>query len=256
MDDQISKPGPLTAEQLAEFKRDGFVVQRGAFGDADIALVDRWMREMAARPEQIGKHWVFHEPSLDDPDADLISRMEYISPFHDGFTALVEALAAPAGQLLGEAAVLFKEKINFKMAGGDGFKPHQDSQAGWEDYAPYFITVMLCVDAATEENGCLRVVAGHQSDGLARSWEPLTDADMDGMEFKPCPTAPGDLVIFDSYTPHESLPNHTSKMRRLYFATYNRLSDGDHLAQYYADKRKNYPPDIERESDREYIFRV
>jgi len=31
---------------------------------------------------------------------------------------------------------------------------------------------------------------------------------------------------------------------------------GDHLAQYYADKRKSYPPDIERDPDKEYVFRV
>jgi len=37
--------------------------------------------------------------------------------------------------------VLFKEKVNFKMPGGDGFKPHQDSQAGWDRYADYFVNV-------------------------------------------------------------------------------------------------------------------
>ena len=45
-------------------------------------------------------------------------------------------------------------------------------------------------------------------------------------------------------------------VRRLYFATYNKLSDGDHMAQYYADKRKSFPPDIERKDGREYVFRV
>ena len=34
-----------------------------------------------------------------------------------------------------------EDKINFKMPGGTGFKPHQDSQAGWEVYAKYFINV-------------------------------------------------------------------------------------------------------------------
>ncbi len=35
-----------------------------------------------------------------------------------------------------------------------------------------------------------------------------------------------------------------------------RMSEGDHLPRYYADKRKSYPPDIEREPGREYVFRV
>jgi hypothetical protein len=42
----------------------------------------------------------------------------------------------------------------------------------------------------------------------------------------------------------------------MYFATYNKASEGYHLDQYYADKRKNFPPDIERDPDREYVYKV
>ncbi len=38
-------------------------------------------------------------------------------------------LKAPAGQLLGDDAVLFEEKINFKMPGGDGL--NRDSPDGF-----------------------------------------------------------------------------------------------------------------------------
>ena len=79
---------------------------------------------------------------------------------------------------------------------------------------------------------------------------------MEGMAFAPCPTDPGDIIFFDSYAPHGSEPNMSERTRRIYFATYNRKSAGDHLAQYYADKRKSYPPDIEREAGKDYVFRV
>jgi len=79
---------------------------------------------------------------------------------------------------------------------------------------------------------------------------------MEEMEFVYCPTKPGDLVFFDCYVPHASEPNMSDRIRRLYFATYNRLSEGDHLVRYYADKRKSYPPDIERVPGKEYVFRV
>jgi hypothetical protein len=32
--------------------------------------------------------------------------------------------------------------------------------------------------------------------------------------------------------------------------------DGDHREKYFSDKRKNYPPDYEREPGKEYVFRV
>ena len=246
----------LTDTQIGAYERDGFVALRAAFDAAEMRRITAWAAEAAALPEEPGGHWVFHERSRLDPRRDLISRIEYLAPFHAGFAELCEALKPAAAQLLGEPAVLFKEKINFKMAGGDGFKPHQDSQAGWETYASVFVTIALTIDEATAANGCLRIAAGHHKRGLFRAWEPLTDEDMAGMRFVDCPTRPGDLVFVDSYAPHASEPNLSDGLRRLYFATYNRLSEGDHMTRYYADKRKNYPPDIEREPGKQYTFRV
>ena len=246
----------LTDEQLAAFKRDGFVVLHNGFNQQEVNQIEKWTCELSGLEEASGKHWVFHEKSQLNPADDLISRIEYISPFHDGFAELADCLKAPVAQLFNEDAVLFKEKINFKMPGGDGFKPHQDSQAGWEDYANYFISVMVCIDEATIENGCLQMVAGNHRRGLYREWEPLTDEDMNEMDFQNFPTQPGDVVFFDCYTPHASEPNLSNTTRRLYFATYNAISEGDHLKQYYEDKHKSYPPDIDRLPGKEYTFRV
>ena len=67
---------------------------------------------------------------------------------------------------------------------------------------------------------------------------------------------PGDLAFFDSYAPHASKPNLSDRMRRLYFATFNRLSRGDRMAAYYADKHKSNPPDIDRKPGGDYSYRV
>jgi len=246
----------LDEGQIARFEADGYLVVRAGFDEDEMRRIDAWAREVEAMPEVSGRQWVYHEESLKEPGRRLIARIENIAPFHAGFAELSGALRHAAGQLLGEEAVLFKEKINFKMPGGAGFKPHQDAQAGWDAYADYFINVLVCIDAATPANGCLKVVAGQHKRGLFRSWEPLTDEDMRGMEFVDCPTEPGDLVFFDSLAPHASDPNLTDATRRLYYATYNRRSAGDHMARYYADKHKNYPPDIDRQAGREYRFRV
>ncbi len=246
----------LTDRQGATFDEDGYLFLPGAFSPDEAHTIARWAFELAALPETPGRHWVFHEKSLRDGKTDLINRIEFISPFHAGFESLTETLARPVAQLFGEDAVLFKEKINFKMPGGDGFAPHQDSQAGWEAYASNYISVMVCIDEATIGNGCLEVAPGHHRRGLLRGMEPLTEADMVGMNFNPIPAVPGDLVFFDAYAPHRSAPNMTDTTRRLYFATYSRASEGDHLAAYYADKHKNFPPDVEREDGREYVYKV
>ncbi|MBC8337584.1 MAG: phytanoyl-CoA dioxygenase family protein [Rhodospirillales bacterium] len=246
----------LSDEQIDTFKNDGYLVLRQAFDAEEMTRIETWARELVALPEETGKHWVYHEKSLKGDDADLISRIENIAPFHDGFAELSSVLKAPVAQLLGEKSALFKEKVNFKMPGGDGFKPHQDSQAGWDEYADFFISVLVSIDEATEENGCLQMCGGHHQRGLFKSWEPLTDEDMAGMDFVLCPTEPGDVVFFDCFAPHASEPNMTESTRRIYYATYNRASAGDHMAQYYADKHKSFPPDIDRDPAKEYVFRV
>jgi 2-aminoethylphosphonate dioxygenase len=246
----------LSDAQVQAFHDDGFLLLRSAFSADEMVRISSWSDEMLARPEEPGKHWVYHEQSLKNDGKDLVGRMENITPFHDGFCELTESLAAPTGQLLGENAVLFKEKINFKMPGGEGFQPHQDSQAGWDVYADFFISALVSIDAATTENGCLELCAGRHQEGLFRSWEPLTDEDMQGMEFVTCPTEPGDVVFFDCFAPHQSEPNMSDTIRRIYYATYNRASTGDHMAKYYADKHKNFPPDIDRDPNRDYVYRV
>ena len=246
----------LTTDQVDTFKDDGFVVSRGLFDQEQISKISDWSDEMLSKPEVSGEHWVYHEKSLNAEGRDLISRIERLSPFHAGFRSLVDALNGPASQLLGEDAVLFKEKINFKMPGGDGFKAHQDSQAGWDAYAKFYINVLVSIDPATTENGCLELCAKQHQQGLFKSWEPLSETDMKEMVFEPVPTEPGDVIFFDCYAPHKSAPNLSGSTRRIYYVTYNRASDGNHMEQYYLDKHKSYPPDVDQDPNKEYIFRV
>ena len=246
----------ISDDQIKDFEQNGYLILRQAFDADEMRLIEIWTQEMTALPEETGKHWVFHERSLKGDGADLISRIENIAPFHAGFEELSTVLKHPVGQLLGEEASLFKEKINFKMPGGDGFKPHQDSQAGWDAYADFFISALISIDDATVENGCLQLVAGPHQRGLFKSWRPLSADDMAGMDFVHCPTKPGDVVLFDCFAPHASEPNMTGETRRVYYATYNRAANGYHMAQYYADKHKRFPPDIDRDPGKEYVFRV
>jgi ectoine hydroxylase-related dioxygenase (phytanoyl-CoA dioxygenase family) len=163
-------------------------------------------------------------------------------------------LIAWAGALLGANAVLFKDKINFKLPGAGGFAPHQDQQAGWSVYAPLFLTAMISIDASTRENGCLEIIAGRHKEGLiGEEWRPLDGEDL---AFEPLETESGDVIFFDSFVPHASGPNRTETPRRILYVTYALAVLGDHRERYFADKRRDFPPDIEREPGSIYTFRV
>ncbi len=248
----------LSSEHRARFDRDGFVVVPGMFDAAGIAELKRWTSELLDAPEAPGRHMVYGEKSLRDGKTRLVQRIENFCPFHSGFDALLNGrLRDDSSRLFGEQAVMFKDKINFKLPGGDGFKPHQDQQAGWSVYASLFITVMVAVDDATAENGCLEIAAGHHRRGmLGPEWQPLSASDMAGFALTPLSARAGDVVFFDSYVPHGSQPNLSAGPRRVLYVTYNRAREGDHRERYFAEKRRNFPPDIEREPGRNYVFRV
>ncbi|MHA1537063.1 MAG: phytanoyl-CoA dioxygenase family protein [Alphaproteobacteria bacterium] len=250
--------GPLTKAQIDAFHGDGYLVVPGFYSGAEMKRIASWVDDVGGWPETPGKHMMYFEQSRKDGSR-VLNRLENFAPYHDGFERLFRAdkLYDATSQLLGEKAELFKEKINFKLPGGGGFEVHQDQQAGWGAYADFFLTSMVSIDEATIENGCLEIAAGHHDRGLVHAeWEPLSDADIKGMKFVNCETKPGDAVFFDCYTPHGSRPNLSDKQRRVLYVTYNRASDGDHLQKYYADKRLSYPPDIERDPDKEYRYRV
>lgn len=252
--------GPLSADDLAHFARTGWVARRAMFTPAQAAEIARWSDELVARPEVPGEHMVYYEDSLTAPGERVMQRIENFCPYHAGFDGLVRGgvLLAAIEQLLEGPSLLFKEKINFKKAGGAGFEPHQDQQAGWSTYAPLFVTAMVSIDPATLENGCLEMAADapRYAGLIGEEWAPLTPEQMAGFTLEAVPTVPGDVLFFDSYAPHASKPNLTDAQRRILYLTYNRADAGDHRARYFAEKRANFPPDIERAPGANYKFRV
>jgi 2-aminoethylphosphonate dioxygenase len=252
-----AESAPLPALDVAAFRRQRYLVVPGLFGPEETREIRRWVDEVQAWPETAGRHMMYFEQTADGRR--LLNRMENVPPYHAGFDRLArgERLLGACAQLFGEPAVLFKDKINFKLPGGGGFDPHQDVQAGWARYASVHITALIAVDRATIANGCLEVAKDfHRHALIGNEWEPLTEVQLTGIRFVPVEAVPGDTVFFDSFLPHRSAPNHTTEQRRVLYYTYNKASEGDHLQRYYADKRASYPPDIEREAGREYRYRV
>ena len=246
----------LSDSQIDGFQQEGFLLARGLFDPESMKSVTAWTDEVSNYPELPGKYMMYFENSQIEEGKRILCRMEDFEPYHEGFSSMFrgEKMLGYVSRLFGEQAVLFKDKINFKLPGGDGFKAHQDVQAGWDNYSSIHITALVTIDRCTVENGCLEVAPGFHNKGLiGDKWKPLPE---DELEYLSLPTEPGDVVFFDSFIPHRSRPNHTPLPRRVLYVTYNRLSEGDHRRQYYIDKRKSYPPDCERESGKEYVFRV
>ncbi|HEY8210239.1 MAG TPA: phytanoyl-CoA dioxygenase family protein [Myxococcaceae bacterium] len=240
----------LTGEQRQSFVQDGFLVVRDAFGPGGAADLQRWTSELLAAPELPGHHAVYREINLLDPAIRMVARVENLCAFHPGLDAFCRGgpLLQMVSELFGDPAVLFMDKINCKAPGGsNGWRPHQDQDNEWDRYAPLFITAAVALDPATRDNGCIQLTRGQHLKSFTQGAPRLLAlAEMEAMRFEAVEMAPGDAVFFSSYTPHCSAPNLSDRPRKLLYLTYNRASDGDHRLPHYEEKRRLFPPDVER----------
>jgi 2-aminoethylphosphonate dioxygenase len=249
----------IDAAWLAAYQRDGYGVVSGLFSDHEAARMRVWADDVAGAAPLRGGPMLYTDDAARAAGRSVLSRVEYFRNCHAGFRAVMEdpRLLAVLDRVLGKPAVLFKDKINYKLPGSSGFEPHQDAQAGWDRYCATHVTALVSLDATTHENGCLELAAGQHRRGLiGRPWQPLDGEELRALEFVALPTGPGDLCLFDSYVPHRSAPTQSGTPRRVLLLTYNPASEGDHYEAYFTDKRTAYPPDSEREPGRAYRYRV
>ncbi|MEM8766918.1 MAG: phytanoyl-CoA dioxygenase family protein [Pseudomonadota bacterium] len=242
----------LTADELSVWRAKGWLLLPGYLEDPH--SIRDWVDDLAARPETPGKWMKYFEPGAEDERQ--LCRVENFLEHHKAFAALVTggALLEVLGQLLEEPAILFKEKINFKLPGGAGFEAHQDAPAFTAFGQTLHITAMLSVDATTPENGCLELAPHPGSARILPLAPDLTiEASVaDALDWTAIPTQPGDLLLFDAFLPHRSGANRSAEARRALYLTYAKAAEGDHRLAYYAKKRAAFPPDVEREPGRDY----
>ena len=169
-----------------------------------------------------------------NPGSRTLRVVEPFHALHPEFETLVDdpRLVTPMRALVGAAQVaLFTDKLNLKRPReGSGFAWHQDSPY-WTHFCKHtdrLPNVLLALDDANKENGCLRVIRGSHRRG------PLPGRTGEGV-LGPLFTHPahvelaqevavelraGGVVFFSPHTVHGSQPNASAKPRRALVLTY------------------------------------
>lgn len=224
----------LAPSDLERWDRDGFLHVPGFLSGPVLAELVEVIDQIGRSAD--GENGLLQHYELTD-DGVQICRSEHLIDEHPVVRQLLTEGDMPmmAGLLLGEAAVLYKEKVNYKLVGGAGFAPHQDAPA--YPFIDTHTTCMVAIDDATIENGCLDVVAGMHAEVLPMDENGCIRTSLaDGLRWQPVPIAAGDLLWFHSRAPHRSGPNRSGLRRRGLFCTYNAASQGDLRDRYYAEK--------------------
>jgi ectoine hydroxylase-related dioxygenase (phytanoyl-CoA dioxygenase family) len=226
-------PGTADAGSAAFFAETGWLLTDTLDAEG-VALLREWADEVAAWPAE-GDGWLHHRELTDD--GAKLCRSENIIPFHTGLRLLLTSgrLLADASMLLGQPAVLYKEKINYKLPGGAGYAPHQDAPA--YRFVETHVSCMVAIDDATVDNGCLEVVSGRHHDVLPTDDTGcIRDDVVAAMHWAPVEVRAGQTLWFHSRTPHRSGPNGSAAARRALYPTYNAAAEGDRRDDYYRQK--------------------
>lgn len=217
---------------VEHFRQHGWVLVR-SLGPAATAQLRAWVDEVAGWPEENG---LLHYREMTD-EGPKLCRSENFVPVHDGLRNLLTtgSMIETASALLGEPAVLYKEKINYKLPGGAGYSPHQDAPA--YPFIAVHVSCMVAIDDSSASNGCLEVVSGAHDELLPVDDRGCIAADQAArLRWAPVEVEAGETLWFHSRTPHRSGPNRSTTARRALYPTYNAASEGDLREEYYRHK--------------------
>jgi ectoine hydroxylase len=153
---------PLTAEQLAAYRRDGYVLAKGYFHPDEIEMLKRAAKEDRALDE--------HAFSRGDGEGGRVRLSLWNHPGDSiyGMFARCERVVNAAEQILEGEVYHYHSKMIMKDARvGGAWAWHQDYGYWYQNgvLAPLLVSVFIAVDPATRENGCLQVIAGSQELG-------------------------------------------------------------------------------------------
>lgn len=210
----------LTEEHRAFFTQNGYLVVENAVNKAEIEEMNR--DAIAICRGDYGAYDGWRGPHEDRSDEEIMRQYLCIHFPHKCSPTMRKHLAHPVivetlTGVIGPDVKCMQSMLFIKSAGKPGQAWHQD-----EDYIPTrdrsLTGAWIALDDATIENGCLWVIPGSHKPGVLwpqaqqddprfdcaeESYNfPYTDEDAEAVEVKQ-----GDIVFFNGYLLHRSLPN-------------------------------------------------
>lgn len=197
-----------------------------------------------------------------------IRRIERVTEVFDSVKKLLsdKKLKHQLNFIFSKNTRLFKDKLNFKYPGGEGYKPHIDGhflwndrknikKFGWKEYSNKFISVVIPLENVDKKNGCIYLAKKECTNKLGRNFfeildkvEPFTPnikkKYLKYFKFFPVQMRTGDILFFDWKCAHYSKKNLSKKSRMIFYATYceSRKKTINIRKKYYSDKDNSNNP--------------
>jgi len=221
----------LTPEQISDFERDGYVIVRGLFTPEETKLLG----ETAHHDNAMDKAAYMK----DDGTGNDVRLALWNHPGDGvyGMFARCRRVVDSVEQLLGGEAYHYHSKMILKDAKiGGAWAWHQDYGYWYQNGVlfPDLCSVMIAVDKATRENGCLQVLKGSHKMGRVNH---VLSGDQAGADLERVEEAkkrlelvhvtldPGDALFFHANLLHCSAANNSDHPRWAMICCYNAASN-------------------------------
>jgi phytanoyl-CoA hydroxylase len=251
---------PLAADQITQYRRDGFVVVRRLLSRPLVDACLAALTDLASGKQATAQAGVIYEPGHDATGVAAEARIDRVRKFTDFVedfpalkrVAMLRKLHDVLDGLLGPGRVLFQEMALVKPPRIGSVKPwHQDASYFRVNDPAMIAGVWIALDPATRENGCMEMVPGSHLGGPAIH-EPQPDANMCNIRADQVhperrvaiEMEPGDALIFSSLVHHYTAPNTSGLRRRAVQFHYHQLGmewmSLEHHRQQFHDEKGEY----------------
>ena len=221
----------LTEEQRSDYERDGYIVVRNLFSEEEIGLLGK----AARNDNEMDKS----SSERDDGEGNAVRLALWNHPGDGiyGMFARCRKMVDRVEEILREEVYHYHSKMILKDAKvGGAWAWHQDYGYWYQNgvLSPNLCSVMIAVDQATIENGCMQVIKGSHKLGRINH---ILSGDQAGADMERVEEAKkrldlvhvtmdqGDALFFHSNTLHASDANESDHPRWAMICCYNAASN-------------------------------
>ncbi len=226
--DKVNGLDGISGDGFSLFRQQGYLAVEAAFTEKEVedGLAGLSDLIMGKRPDFRG---ISFEAKAKDRVEDLtpqerldwVRKLVYFVDYDTRLKALAfhRKLMPVVRRLLGAEPELFADQALIKPPKIGREKPWHQDHAFFDLFGDTpVVGVWIALDAATLENGCMRLLSGAHRQGprihfTRRDWQ-ICDDEILGQRSVAAPLDPGGLLLFDGLLPHGTPANASAERRR------------------------------------------